>query len=121
MAFKFEDLIVWKKALELASEIDLLARTFPDNEKYGLASQIKRASDSIALNIAEGSTGQSNKEFARFLGMAQRSAIEVIACLHLAKARSIIDQDRFEKHYQATEKLIIQIQALKKKIKPAEK
>ena len=45
---------------------------------YVLTSQIKRAADSIALNIAEGSTGQSNPEFAKFLGYAIRSGIEVV-------------------------------------------
>ena len=48
---------------------------------YILASQIKRAADSVSLNIAEGSTGQSNPEFARFLGIALRSNIEVVGCI----------------------------------------
>jgi four helix bundle protein len=55
-----------------------------------LSPQIRRAADSIALNIAEGSTGQSNAEFKRFLGISLRSAIEVIACLHLGKKRNVI-------------------------------
>jgi len=56
MAFKFERLIVWQKALELSARIHDLTRTFPKDELYVLTSQIKRAADSIALNIAEGST-----------------------------------------------------------------
>ena len=59
MAFRFEGLRVWQEALRLCNEIDLLAETFPKKEKYSLSSQIKRAADSIVLNIAEGSTGQS--------------------------------------------------------------
>lgn len=76
---KFEDLRVWQKALELTVTVHNLTRTFPKEEMFILTSQIKRATDSIALNIAEGSTGNSNAEFNKFLQMANRSAIEVIA------------------------------------------
>lgn len=72
MAFRFEDLKVWLKAAELSNEIDLLARQFPVEERFNLASQIKRAADSVVLNIAEGSTGQSVPEFKRFLNIARR-------------------------------------------------
>ncbi len=58
MAFKFEKLKVWQKAIDLSIIIDLLTKKFPKDEIYTLTSQIKRASDSISLNIAEGSTGQ---------------------------------------------------------------
>jgi four helix bundle protein len=116
MAFKFEKLIVWEKALELTNSVDQLTRKFPKEELYVLTSQIKRAADSVALNIAEGSTGQSNAEFIRFLNFAIRSAIEVIACLHVGKRRSIIDNDSFHENYNETEKLIISLQALKRSI-----
>ncbi len=69
MAFKFEKLIVWQKALELTAFVHEVAMKFPKEELYILASQIKRAADSVALNIAEGSTGQSNAEFKRFFGL----------------------------------------------------
>ena len=80
MAFKFEKLNVWKKAIELSFDVHQLTRSFPKEELYILTSQIKRATDSIALNIAEGSTGQTNREFSQFIGYAIRSAIEVISC-----------------------------------------
>lgn len=92
MAFKFENLRVWQKALDLADEIDKLTKTFPKEEVYVLTSQIKRAADSISLNIAEGSTGQSNPEFKRFLNYALRSNIEVVNCLHLAIRRGYISK-----------------------------
>ena len=60
MGFKFEKLEVWQKAIDFGMEIHCLTRMFPKEELYILTSQIKRAGDSIALNIAEGSTGQSN-------------------------------------------------------------
>ena len=65
MAFRFEDLEVWKRAIALSNEIDTIAKGFPKIEMFSLVSQIKRAADSV-LNIAEGCTGQSKPEFKRF-------------------------------------------------------
>ncbi len=114
MAFKFEELRVWQKAIELATEISLVVKKFPNEEKYILASQIQRAADSVALNIAEGSTGQSDPEFKKFLGYSIRSGIEVISCLYLGEKRGIINKDDFSNLYHSYEDLIIKIQALKK-------
>ncbi len=99
MAFRFEELKVWHKAVDLSNEMDLLARQFPKLELYSLASQIKRAADSVVLNIAEGSTGQTIPEFKRFLNIALRSAIEVVACLFLAEKRKYINNAEFHKYY----------------------
>ena len=87
MAFKFESLKVWQKAIDLSVEVDLATKDFPKEELYVLVSQMKRAADSVSLNIAEGSIGQSNAEFARFLTYSIRSNIEVVGCLHLAIKR----------------------------------
>lgn len=59
MAFRFEDLKVWQRAAYLSNGIDLMTRTFPKIDLFSLVSQMKRAADSVVLNIAEGSTGQS--------------------------------------------------------------
>jgi four helix bundle protein len=83
---KFENLKVWQKSLEMTVVIHDITKTFPKEELFVLTSQIKRAMDSVALNIAEGSTGNSNAEFKRFLTYSIRSGIEVIACLYIAKA-----------------------------------
>jgi four helix bundle protein len=69
MAFKFENLKVWQISLCVADEIDTLAQSFPQHE---LSSQIRRAANSISLNIVEESTGLSNAEFRRFLRIANR-------------------------------------------------
>ena len=60
MPFKFEKLVIWQLAIEMASNIHLMTRNFPKEEMFSLTSQIKRAADSVALNITEGSTGQLN-------------------------------------------------------------
>ena len=116
MAFKFEKLIVWQRALELANSVHLLTRSFPKEELYILTSQIKRAADSVVLNIAEGSTGHTEKEFARFLTMANRSALEVVACLHLAKKRNLISSEHFDNYYSELTEIVKMIQGLKKSV-----
>jgi four helix bundle protein len=100
MSFKFENLRVWQKSLDLSKEIDILTKTFPSNEKFVLTDQIRRATDSISLNIAEGSTNQSYAEFKRFLTYSIRSNIEVVGCLHLGKRRNIITSLYFDKLYK---------------------
>ena len=117
MSFKFEKLKVWRKALDLADEIDQLTKTFPKEEIYILNSQIKRAADSISLNIAEGSTGQSNVEFMRFLRYALRSDIEVVGCLHLAKRRKYLNEEHFTKLYSSCEEILVMINGLIKSLK----
>lgn len=117
MAFKFEDLRVWQQAVELSGIVDDISKKFPKEELYVLISQIKRAADSVSLNIAEGSTGQTNPEFKRFLGISIRSGIEVIGCIYLAKRRKIISEEDFNKIYSETDQLIKSIQALRNSIK----
>ena len=73
MPFKFEKLEVWQRALSYADLTYDIAARLPRDEEYNLKSQVVRAATSVALNIAEGSTGQTNAEQARFLGMAMRS------------------------------------------------
>lgn len=105
MAFRFEDLKVWHKAVDLSNEIDIPSRRFPKIELYSLCSPIKRAADSSVLNIAEGSMGQSVPEFKRFLDIALRSGVEVVACLFFARKRNYIDETEFKKFYAEYELL----------------
>jgi four helix bundle protein len=99
MAFRFEELKVWQEALRLCNEIDLLVKKYPKEEVFSPSSQMKRAADSVVLNIAEGSTGATKPEFKRFLGIALRSAIEVVSGLFIAKTRKYINENEFKKHY----------------------
>ncbi len=117
MAFKFEKLIVWQKSLDLTEAIHEVTQKFPKDELYVLTSQIKRAADSVTLNIAEGSTGQTNPEFNRFLGFALRSNIEVVACIYIAQKRRIISEDDFKRIYAMCEEILVMINALRKSLK----
>jgi len=113
MSFKFEKLIVWKEAMDLGEEIDQLAYKLPPVELYNLRSQIRRAADSIALNIAEGSTATSNAEQARFINIAIRSCNEVACCLFKCKRRNYISSDEFDNHYRKFEQHMIRLQAFR--------
>jgi four helix bundle protein len=115
--FKFEKLKVWEKALDLSLAIHTLTRGFPKEELYVLTSQMKRAADSIGLNIAEGSTGQSNAEFRQFLKYSMRSAMELVACLFLARKRGLIATKEFDKSYAELEEVIRMLHGLRRSIK----
>ena len=82
-----------------------------------MGSQIKRAADSVALNIAEGSTGQTNAEFKQFIGYAIRPAIEVVSCLYIGKKRNIITDKDFQKLYEEIESIVKMLQSLRKSLK----
>lgn len=72
MSFKFEKLIIWQQAMDLGENINSMTEKFPSKELYNLSSQIRRAADSVALNISEGSIGQSNPEQLKFIGYSIR-------------------------------------------------
>lgn len=74
---RFKNLAIWKDAIMLAKNVHVLTATLPKEETYGLRSQLRRASVSIASNIAEGAGRNSNGEFNQFLGIAIGSAFEV--------------------------------------------
>jgi four helix bundle protein len=116
MSFKFESLRVWQQSLDLGERINLIANAFPAIERFNLSNQIRRAADSIGLNIAEGSIGQTDAEQKRFLIFANRSLLEVIACLIKAKKRNYIDEGTFTELYIACESLSRMLQAFINKL-----
>ena len=85
MADAYQDLIAWRKATQLALEIDRCTRTFPKDELYGLTSQMRRAAVSVASNIAEGKGRYSPKEFVQFLYRARGSLLELQTQLFIAR------------------------------------
>lgn len=115
--FKFEKLIIWEKAMQFGEEMNNLSYKFPKEELYNLCSQIRRAGDSIALNISEGSIGQSGPEFKKFMGYSVRSLAEVVTCLHKAYRRSYISKVEFDEHYENAFNLMNMMIAFKQKIK----
>lgn len=116
MKFKFEKLIIWQKAMEFGENIFKISQKFPKDEIYNLTSQIRRAVDSIALNIAEGSIGQSDLEQKKFIGYAIRSLAEVVTCLHKVQRRNYITDEEFNEQYDFSFNLMNMIVAFKNKI-----
>ncbi len=114
--FKFEKLRIWQDAMEMGDEMDKMANEFPRKEVYNLSSQPRRASDSIALNISEGSIIQSKPEFRKFMGYAIRSLAEVVTCLHKARNRKYINEDTFKRYYNGSYKLMNSMIAFRNKI-----
>ena len=115
--FKFEGLEVWKLAVEYVDLAYSISARLPKDEEYNLKSQVRRAATSIALNIAEGSTGQSDPEQARFLSMALRSVLETVACLHLIARRDYLaDAAALREAYARAEVLSKRLQAMKRAI-----
>lgn len=103
--------------MDFGEEINTLAMRFPKEEIYNLSSQIRRAVDSIALNISEGSIGQTNPEFKKFMGYAIRSLAEVVTCLHKAKKRTYISDEEFVKNYESAYNLMNMMVSFRDKIK----
>ena len=114
MAYKFEKLEVWTRALDYSDQIYDIAGQPPKHERYNLADQMNRAANSIALNIAEGSTELSDAEQDRFLRIAVRSLLETVACLHLVKRREYLDNvDLLRNAYEESESLFAKLQAFR--------
>ena len=84
---------VWKKAVEFTVDIYKITNAFPNDERFGLTSQIRRASVSIAANIAEGAGRKSDREFLRSLSMAQGSASEVDTEVLIAHRLGYMDEE----------------------------
>ena len=119
MAYKFEQLDVWKLSLDYVDLIYALADQLPKSEEYNLKSQIRRAATSISLNVAEGSTGLSDAEQSRFLSIAVRSLIETVACLHLIHRREYLaDAEPLRAAYRASETLFAKLQAFRRSLNP---
>ncbi len=115
-SFKFEKLIIWQKAMELGENVNTISEKFPAKEIYNLSSQIRRAADSIALNISEGSIVQSSGEQKKFLGYAIRSLAEVVTCLYKAKFRNYISEEEFSTLYDFSFNLMNMTIAFRNKI-----
>lgn len=90
-ARRFQDLVVWQKAHQLVLRIYEVTKSFPDNEKFGLISQMRRAAVSIPANIAEGFKKRSEKDKAKFYNISQGSLEELRYYLILAKDLKYLD------------------------------
>jgi four helix bundle protein len=101
--FKFEKLAVWQKAIDFADLTYTLTSAFPTDERFGLTSQMRRASVSVSSNIAEGSSRNSNADFGRFVEISTGSLFETVSQAFIAKRRGYVDDIGFQQIYTAAE------------------
>ncbi len=113
---KFRNLLVWEKSRALVKEVYELTVNFPNEEKFGLISQLRRAVVSISSNISEGAGRGSDKDFSRFLDMAEGSANEVINLLVLSYDLNLILKDELNSLIEKIEEVIKMINGFRKKI-----
>ena len=116
--FGFERLEVWHKAVDYAGTIYSVTRTFPEEERFGLTSQLRRSSVSISSNIAEGSSRSSRVDFNRFIEIAYGSLLESVSELRIAQKQKFVSDSVFERTYKQAEELAKMLSGLRRTIKP---
>ena len=114
MAYKFQQLKVYQLALGYVDKVYVLSRGLPVMERFNLQNQLERAATSIVLNIAEGSTGQSNIEQRRFLGLALRSYLETVACFDIIERQGYLPGNTLMEIRELGHELFIKLQAFRK-------
>ncbi|WP_289055850.1 four helix bundle protein [Carboxylicivirga marina] len=112
----FRELKVWQKARHLVKDIYLLAKDLPEEEKFGLISQMRRASVSIPSNIAEGTGRRTDKEFGRFLDIAIGSAYELETQLMLCFDLDFITDDTFNELEIKVQEIERMVSALRERL-----
>lgn len=114
-----KDLEVWRASIDLARNEYELTRQYPKDELFGLVSQMRRASVSIASNIAEGAARNGNKEFLQFLYIALGSASELDTQIEISKVTGICEDDQLQKLQEGTTRVRMLISGLIRSVKHA--
>lgn len=94
--YSFEKLEVWKEAIKLSVNIYKTTKSFPDEEKFGLISQMRRCSVSISSNIAEGTARLTNKDKAHFMTIAYSSSLELLNQSIIAKELEFLSEENYK-------------------------
>jgi four helix bundle protein len=114
--FRFEELEIWRLAVDYAKDCYNISESFPQHEKFSLGDQLRRAAISISSNIAEGSVG-SMLNFRRYLNIAIGSVLESVNILNFASEIHYINPERKNTMYQKAEILIKKIRSFSKSLK----
>jgi four helix bundle protein len=113
---RFKELLVWQKAIALTKEVYHITNRFPNQEKFGLSSQINRSAVSIPSNIAEGAGRNSNKEFIQFIGVATGSLYELETQLIIAEQIGYLKDEEFQLLLELIKEIGNMLFALKKSL-----
>lgn len=117
----YKKLKVWEDAHQFTIDIYNITKKFPNNEQYGLTSQIRRSSSSIPINIVEGSGQLNNGNLIRFLGIAKGSAFETEYQLLLAKDLKYINEKDYDELNEKIQKIISMLTNLIKSLRSRQK
>lgn len=112
----FRDLVVWQKARLAVKEVYLSTAEFPNEEKFGLTSQLRRAAVSIAANISEGAGRGTDKDFAHFLNMSEGSCNECQTLVILAEDLGILEEPKSFKLIEKLEEVNRMINGFRKRL-----
>lgn len=104
MKFRFEQLEIWQDSRKLVNEIYTLTKKFPSEERFGLVDQLRRASVSVALNIAEGTNRKTDKDRKHFFQMSITSVDEVVTALYIALDQGYLNKSQFDQLYEMAAK-----------------
>jgi four helix bundle protein len=102
--FNFEKLQTWQEAINFADLVYTVTRHFPDQEKFGLTNQMRRAAVSVSSNPAEGNSRSSRPDFARFVEIATGFLFEVVSQSFIGRNQGFLNEDEFSRLYNAVEK-----------------
>src|SRR4029077_3791937 len=100
----------------LADLIYSQARNFPNEERFGLTNQMRRAAISISSNIAEGSSRMSQADFSRFIEIASGSVFEVTSQAFVARNQNLLSEEKFQSIYQGAEELSRMLSGLRRSL-----
>jgi four helix bundle protein len=112
--YRFENLEIWQHSLELTQMVYHLTGRLPRSEAFGLSDQMRRATVSVGLNIAEGRAADSDAEFRRFLGISLRSLVEVVACLRICESLAYISPGEGGRVCSYCDRLMAKIKSFRK-------
>lgn len=115
--FGFERLKVWEQAIEFADRVYEVSKLFPDAERFGLTSQMRRAAVSISSNIAEGSSRSSETDFARFVEISYGSLMEVVSQSRIAQRQHMMSDKDQQDLYRRAEELSRMLSGLRAKLR----
>ena len=114
--FNFEKLETWQKAIQFADKVYRSTKSFPEDERFGLTSQMRRAAVSISSNIAEGTSRHSADDYARFLEIATGSVFEVVSQSFIGRKQGFLSEEDFRTIYAAAEEQSRMLSGLRKSL-----
>ena len=113
----YKDLVIWQKAIDLVTKVYRVTARFPEEELYGLTSQIRRSAVSVPSNIAEGYGRKSTNDYIRFLQISMGSLYELQTQLQIARNLTFIGDTAFQAIYESTREIERMLSSLINKVK----